>query len=320
MIAEHSRVLVTGASGFVGRELTKELVQQGFDVVGTSRRPGLGMKVVGALGPDTDWRAVLAGCDAVVHLAARVHVMEETALDSLAEFRRENVAGTEALARQAAAQGVKHFVFVSSIKVNGEQTHDIPFRATDAPRPRDPYGISKHEAEQALHRVCEESAMEYTIVRPPLVYGPGVRANFQRLMLAVQKGIPLPLGGITQNSRSLVSVKNLASLIIECLRNPRAANETFLVSDGEDLSTAGLVQAIAVAMDKKPRLLTVPACLFRLLGKLVGKEAIIERLCGSLAVDISRNKVILGWTPRTSVASALRETVARGIGKGTNKK
>ena len=310
MISDKSRVLVTGATGLVGSQLMSALRQQQFDAVGTSRQPGQGLCAVAPLGPDTDWGAALAGCAAVVHLAARVHVMNETASDPLAEFRTANVAGTAALARQAAALGVKHFVFVSSIKVNGEHTLDRPFTAADIPRPQDPYGISKYEAEQAIQQICAQSDMKFTIVRPPLVYGPGVKANFQRLMRAVQGGAPLPLGGITRNRRSLVAVSNLNSLIIACLLNPAASGEVFLVSDGEDMSTAGLVRAIAQAIQKKPVLLPVPVSLLRLAGRLAGKAAAVERLCGSLAVDISKNRDVLGWVPAISIAQALRETVA----------
>lgn len=315
MISSTSRVLVTGATGFVGRQLMAALKQQGFDVIGTSRQPGAGLCVVAPLGPDTDWTAALAGCDAVVHLAARVHVMNETAADPLAEFRKANVEGTAALARQAAALGVKHFIFVSSIKVNGEQTQDRPFTAADSPQPQDPYGISKYEAEQAIKQICAQSAMTFTTVRPPLIYGPGVKANFQRLMRAVQGGKPLPLGSITHNRRSLVAVGNLNSLIIACLQNPAASGQVFLVSDGEDLSTAGLVRAIAQASEKKPVLLPVPVGLFRLAGKLTGKTAAIERLCGSLAVDISKNRELLGWVPEFSTAQAMREAVAADAGQ-----
>jgi len=261
--------------------------------------------VVGDLGPDTDWSSALEGVDAVVHLAARVHVMDEEAEDPLAEFRRVNVAGTDNLARQAAEAGVKRLVFLSSIKVNGEVTQPgNPFTVEDAPAPQDPYAVSKFEAEEALRRVEKETGLEVVIIRPPLVYGPEVKGNFLRLIQLVQKGYPLPLGRVN-NKRSLVALDNLVDLILTCLDHPGAAGQTFLVSDGEDLSTPELVRKIARAMGKKPRLVPVPLVMLRLAGRITGKSAEVERLVGSLQVDIGHTCETLGWQAVVSVDEAV---------------
>ncbi|HCF2998758.1 TPA: NAD-dependent epimerase/dehydratase family protein, partial [Pseudomonas aeruginosa] len=226
--------------------------------------------------------------------------------DPLAEFRKVNVEGTLNLARQAAAAGVKRFVFVSSIKVNGESTTaDSPFKPDDVPAPSDPYGISKLEAEIGLRQVCEEAGMEYAIVRPVLVYGPGVKANFLNMMKWLDKGIPLPLGAI-KNRRSLVSLTNLMDMLITVASHPAAANQVFLVSDGEDLSTTGLLRRMAAAMGKRANLLPVPESLLKTAALLLGKKSVGQRLCGSLQVDISKNKQLLDWNPPLSVDQGLQ--------------
>lgn len=309
-------ILVTGATGFVGRELMAAVARRGLSVRGAARRaPESTVEgaeyVLGAdLAPDSDWSAALAGVDAVVHAAARVHVMNDTASDPLAVFRRINVAGTVNLARQAAAAGVHRFVFISSIKVNGERNvGGRPFRATDAAAPIDPYGISKHDAEEALHRVASETGLEVVIIRPPLVYGPGVKANFAALVRAVARGIPLPLGAV-QNERSLIGLDNLVDFVITCITHPAAANEVFLVSDGEDLTTPDLIRRIGAALGRPARLISVPRWMLITGAAVIGKRDVARRLLDSLRMDSSKARTLLGWTPPVSVDEGLRRAVA----------
>jgi len=265
---------------------------------------------VDALGPDTDWQAAVANIDVVVHTAARVHVMAETASNPLTEFRKTNVEGTLNLARQAAASGVKRFIFVSSIKVNGEMTAPgHPFTADQEPAPIDPYGISKMEAEQGLAVIGNETNMEIVIIRPVLVYGPGVKANFLNMMTWLKRGMPLPLGAI-HNRRSLVALDNLVDLIVKTLDHPAAANQTFLVSDGEDLSTTDLLRRLGTALGKPPLLIPLPAWMLHSAASLVGKSNISQRLCGSLQVDIKKNHKLLNWTPPLQVDQALQKVAA----------
>jgi nucleoside-diphosphate-sugar epimerase len=249
---------------------------------------------------------VLPEIDAIVHLAARVHVMHDKETNRLKEFRRINSAGTECLARQAAKAGVRRFVYVSSVKVNGERTFETPFRELDEPRPEDAYALSKWEAEQALQRVSDETGLEIVIVRPPLVYGPGVKGNFLSLLRLVKSGVPLPLASVN-NRRSFVSLDNLIALIVTCLEHPRAAGEVFLAADGEDLSTPELIRCIARSMGKTDRLFRFPAALLQAASRVVGKKAVWERLCGSLAVDASKAKKVLGWEPVSSVDEAMNK-------------
>jgi len=301
-------ILVTGATGFVGQALCAGLRARGLPYRAASRRAAEGCVAVGALDAHTDWSAALHGVDRVVHLAARVHVMDEQAADPLAEFRRTNTMATERLARQAAAAGVRRFVFLSSIKVNGEGTPaGRPFTADDTPAPQDPYGVSKLEAEQALQRVAAETGMEFCILRPPLVYGPGVRANFRSMMRWVARGVPLPLGAV-QNSRSLVALDNLVDLIITCLDHPGAANQVLLAGDGEDLSTPQLLRRVAAALNTRARLFAVPPGLLQFLAGLAGKRSVVDRLCGSLQLDIGKTRRMLQWTPPVSIDTALRRT------------
>jgi nucleoside-diphosphate-sugar epimerase len=262
------------------------------------------------LGPDANWTPLLDGVDTVIHTAARVHVMQDRAADPLTEFRRSNTEGTLRLAQQAVEAGVQRFVFVSSIKVNGESTVEgHPFVASEASMPGDPYGISKYEAEAGLKKLADASGLEVVIVRPPLVYGPGVRANFLSMMRWISRGVPLPLGAV-HNRRSLVALDNLVDLLTVCARHPAAVNETFLVSDGEDLSTTDLLRRIGRAMDKPVRLIPVPASVLELGGTLVGRGDVSRRLCGSLQIDLSETRRILAWQPVIGVDSALRKTVA----------
>jgi nucleoside-diphosphate-sugar epimerase len=307
------KVLVTGASGFVGARLFKQLGYSGiYQVVGAVRtKSGLGMPDIytcGDLGPDTSWLAVLQSVNVVVHCAARVHVMNDALFDPLTEFRKVNVEGTLNLARQAAAAGVKRFIFLSSIKVNGEGTAlGNLYKADDVPAPVDSYGISKLEAEQELQVLAAATGMEVVIIRPVLVYGSGVKANFLSIMRWLNKGVPLPFGAI-HNQRSLVALDNLVDLIGTCIDHAAAANQTFLVSDGDDLSTTELLRRMGVALGKPARLLPVRSRLLEVGATLIGKQALAQRLCGSLQVDISKTRELLNWTPLVSVDEALRKS------------
>ena len=307
------KVLVTGASGFVGSALCAYLIAKGHAVRGAVRRtsdkplPGVDVRVVSDLSADTNWSEALAGINVVVHCAARVHIMNEASVDPLAAFRETNVKGTACLVKQVVDKGVRRFVYISSVKVNGEVTEGNPFRADDTPAPKDSYGISKWEAEQALRGIADETNLEIVIIRPPLIYGPGVSANFLRLMQGVMLGVPLPLGAIN-NSRSLVALENLVDLIETCLDHPEAVDQTFLVSDGEDLSLKSLLQRTAVALGKSVRLIPIPVSVLGVMLRLLGRADFAQRLCGSLQVDISKTRDCLGWSPPVSVDDALRKT------------
>jgi UDP-glucose 4-epimerase len=304
------RILVTGASGFVGGALCVVLTRAGYDVVFSVRdaRGMLNERVVGEIGPDTDWHEALHGVQAVVHLAARVHVMRDAATDPLAAFRAVNTDGTLNLAHQAAAAGVRRFIFVSSIKVNGEG-RVLPYTESDPSTPQDAYAISKWEAEQGLREIELETGMEVVILRPPLVYGPGVGANFLRLMCTVGKGWPLPFGRV-KNRRSLLYLGNFTDAIRLCLEHPAAAGKMFLLSDGEDVSSVDLVRCLARAMNRPVRLLPVPISLIRAAGALLGRAAEIDRLLGSLVVDSSTIRQSLSWRPPYSLEEGLQQTVA----------
>lgn len=308
--------LITGGGGFVGQSLCAALSMRGSMVRVALRsmhiRTGnYDSVVVGAVNADTDWTEALRGIDTVVHLAARVHVMHDNSIDPLAGFRVVNVAGTLNLASQAAAAGVKRFVFISSVKVNGEFTElGYPFTETDTPNPQDAYGLSKYEAEQGLRHIAVESDMEVVVIRPPLVYGPGVKANFASLMRAVQRGWPLPLGAI-HNQRSLVALDNLVNFIITCISHLQAANQTFLVSDGQDMSTTELIRGMAQAAGVSARLPPVPVCALRAAGTLLGKGDAVQRLCGNLQIDISKARNLLGWNPPVSVEDGLKSAMGR---------
>lgn len=309
-------IVVTGGNGFVGRRVAARIAAEGLENVRTTTRresgavAGASSIAVGDLGAQTDWTTALRGAQAVIHCAARVHVMRESAADPLAEFRRANVDGTIALAEQAARAGVERLVFVSSIKVNGEGTlPGAPFRAQDPPNPVDPYGVSKREAEVALRQLAATTGMAVTIVRPPLVYGPGVKGNLLALMRVLARGVPLPLGGV-HNRRSLVALDNLADLLVRCTRHPGALNQTFLAGDDEDLSTTELLQRLSRALGRPARLVAVPEWLIRFAGNATGKSAAIHRLLGSLQVDVSATRRQLDWTPPITVDDGLRQTAA----------
>jgi len=303
-------ILVTGANGFVGTALCSRLVEQGGRIRSVSRVTAPGCVPIGTMDAATDWSAALQDVDSIVHLAARVHVMRDTETEPLAAFRKANVEATVNLARQAAQRGVRRFAFVSSIKVNGESTREgVPFTADDMPAPVDPYGVSKREAEDALLQLGHETGMEIVVIRPPLVYGPGVKANFQAMMRWLRRGVPLPLGAI-RNRRTLVGIDNLVDLTVTCLEHPGAANQIFLAGDGEDLSTTDLLRRLAKALDVSARLVPVPAWMLESGAALLGKRAVAQRLCGNLQVDISKAQRLLGWTPPVSVDEGLRRTAA----------
>lgn len=286
-------VRVTGASGFVGSALCTELAARGVAVTKAAR----GVAITAD-----------AGSDVIIHLAARVHVMGETSADALPLYRAANTVATLDLARQAAAAGVRRFIFVSTVKVNGEGG-SAAYRESDTPALTDPYAISKWEAEQGLREIAAQTGMEVVIVRPPLVYGPGVRANFRSMMRWLARGVPLPLGAI-YNRRSLVALDNLVDFLIVCATHPAAANQTFLVSDGEDLSTSELLRRLASALGRPARLLPVPAALLTAAASLLGKGDVARRVCGSLCVDIGKARSVLGWSPPLAVDEALRRNAA----------
>lgn len=307
-----SKVLVTGSNGFIAQSLIPYLGDKDHDIVYTYRQ--LPEKIssalqqhfaVGNIDAQTQWQSALNGVDVVVHLAARVHVMQETNADPLSAFRAVNTEGTVNLAQQAVQSGVKRFVYLSSIKVNGEQTTHQAFSADDKANPQDPYAISKYEAEQQLLALGKESGLEVVIIRPPLVYGHGVKGNFARLIKLVQKSIPLPLAQI-DNARSLVSIENLNSFIQLCLIHPGAAGEVFLVSDGQDLSSSELFALIADALGKKSRLFYLPKGFIQFITHLLQRDSEFERLFGSLQVDITKNKQLLNWEPEISVEKGIK--------------
>lgn len=306
-------VAVTGANGFVGQAMCADLRLRGLYVRGATRSryglpSGVGYSIIGAINGDTNWEDTLTGIDVVIHLAARVHVMQDDSADPLAEFRKVNVAGSENLARQAAQAGVKRLVYVSSIKVNGEETQGgDKFSELDAPLPQDPYGVSKWEAEQALHRVALETGLEIVIVRPPLVYGAGVKGNFAQMLKVLARGFPLPLASVA-NLRSLVYVGNLADALIVCATHPLAAGQTYLVSDGEDISTSDLLRQLGAAMGHSARLFACPVTLLKLAGRLTGRADQIERLTGSLQIDSGKIRRELGWTPPYTLSQGLQLT------------
>jgi nucleoside-diphosphate-sugar epimerase len=308
-------ILVTGATGFVGKAVVQRLLAEDElqRVAVAVRRADhqwphrVLQYVAGNIEDCTDWSYALNDVSAIVHCAARVHVMADKVANPLNEFRRVNVQGTLNLARQAAAAGLRRFVFVSSIKVNGEATQPgKPFTANDTSAPLDAYGISKMEAEQGLLALSAQTDMEVVIIRPPLVYGPGVKANFFAMMCWLRRGVPLPLGAI-HNQRSLVALDNLVDLIMISLTHPAAANQTFLASDDEDVSTTELLRRMGKAMDCPVRLLSVPSSCLKLAASIVGKRDVAQRLCGSLQVDIEKTRRLLGWRPILTLDQGLKK-------------
>ena len=301
-------ILVTGANGFVGHALTKQLRDQQYNVISAVRR-SCGIPNETIIADDLSWNIALMNQDVVIHTVARAHVMNETKANALAAYRDVNVDGTKKLAEQAAASGVKRFIFLSSVKVNGERTiARTPFTYEDNACPEDAYGISKWEAEQALYEVSARTGLEVVIIRPPLVYGPGVKGNFYSMLKWLSGGIPLPLGTI-DNMRSLIGIDNLVDIIITCIDHPAAANQTFLVSDDEDLSTTDLLHRLGKALHKPARLVPVPTSVLEVAAQLVGKKAVAQRLLGNLQVDISKAREVLDWSPLVSVDEGLQKTV-----------
>lgn len=315
-------ILLTGSSGFVGGAVLEAVQKRGMPVRTVCRSPEQakcfsdgesGAVVISTLGADTDWSAALSGIDVVLHCAARVHVMQDSAIDPLAEFRKVNVDATVNLARQAAQAGVRRFVFVSSIGVNGNATDGIPFGVTDTLAPHSGYAISKAGAELGLRQLAIETGMEVTIVRPPLVYGPNAPGNMRSMMQALRKRLPLPLGCVTKNRRSLVALDNLVDLLLTCIDHPAAANQTFLVSDGEDISTVDLLRRLGAAMGYPARLVPVPTPVLWAGAYLLGKRDMAQQLLGSLQVDIEHTRHTLGWTPPVSVDEGLRRAAGKRL-------
>jgi nucleoside-diphosphate-sugar epimerase len=306
-----TKVLITGFSGFVGSHLLDDL-KNDFQIklVGRNKPSGEYDFLQASIDHSTDFSPILQDVDVVIHVAARAHIMNDTATDPLDAFRAVNVRGTLNLAHQSAQSGVKRFIYISSIKVNGEQTPlDKPFSFSDQRMPEDAYGLSKSEAEEQLETLCEQTSMEYVFIRPPLVYGKGVKANFSALMKLAGKKLPLPFGAMKANKRSLVSVYNLVDLIKVCIEHPHAANQTFLLSDGEDLSTTAMVKLMAEVQGIKPLLIPLPVWSLKLLGKLTGKSDMISRLTDSLRVDITHTQETLNWTPPFSVREGFAKCI-----------
>lgn len=309
MAIKRQRILLTGATGFVGSAIQQHiLADQLYDLTIAVRREVEQSAAVRAvqvadLTAHTDWTDALQDCAVVIHAAARAHVMRDEVADPLAEYRRVNVAGTLNLARQAATAGIKRFVFLSSIGVNGNLNTE-PFTESDIPNPAELYAQSKWEAEQGLWKIAKETGLEIVILRPPLVYGTNAPGNFGSLVRWVDKGILLPLGAVN-NKRSLVALDNLVDLIVTCIEHPAAANQVFLAGDGEDLSTSELLRGVAQAMGRSSRLLPIPASLLQIGATLLGKKAIAQRLLGSLQVDITKTREVLDWQPPLTVEQGL---------------
>ncbi len=308
-------ILITGASGFVGNALRSKFQNSGISYITALRRFCNNQNefkniVIGEISSQTNWKSALDNVKCVIHLAARVHVMKEISLSPLAEFRRINVEGTRNLAQQAVEAGVKRFIYLSSIKVNGESTPpNTYFSSNDSVNPQDPYGISKWEAEQALHQISAGTGLEVVIIRPPLIYGPNSKGNFASMLKWLRRGVPLPFGNIN-NQRSLVSLENLCDLILQCTVHPAAAGQTFMVSDNDDLSTTELLTRTASAMGIKPNLFNVPQKLLELSTTLLGQSDLSQRLFGSLQVDISKTRDMLNWKPLISVDEGLKRAVS----------
>lgn len=306
-------VLVTGASGFIGRAFCALLKDAGenaryaYRYIPEPSSRGLDYIVIGDIGPNTDWTDALRDIKTVVHLAGRAHVIKDVNADSLAVFRSVNVDGTKHLARAAADNGVKRFIYLSSVKVYGEGS-PAPYTEQDLPKPKTPYGISKWEAEQALHEVAVDTGLEVVIIRAPLVYGPKAKANFLHLIRLVESGVPLPFAGI-YNRRSMIYIGNLLSAIFKCMTHPKAASETFSVSDGQDISTPDLVRMISFEMGKSPALFPLPVIFLKTLGSLMGRKEDIDKLITSSFVDISKIQIKINWHPTFTVEEGIKETI-----------
>lgn len=297
---------VTGASGFVGKPLCDFLEASGERVDRLVRKAkSESEKGIGDIGPESQWASVLSGCAGIIHLAARVHLMQDPSVDPLFEYRKVNTAGTLELAKQAAEQGVRRFIFISSVKVNGESGFFSPF---DSPAPSDPYSISKLEAEEGLKKISQKTGMELVVLRPPLIYGPGVRANFYKLIKAVDRGLPLPLGGI-KNRRSLIFLRNLLDAIKTVMYQPQAAGKTYLLSDNEVVSTSDLIRLISKALGRKTKLLNISPKLIEVVARLVRRDKMAERLLSNLEIDSSYFKKEMNWVPPYTLVQGIAETV-----------
>jgi nucleoside-diphosphate-sugar epimerase len=320
-ISKMPKILLTGGTGFVGRPLLDALVNAKYPVINVTRTsaasalPGVQNCVIPSLSGENNWCVPLRGVEVVIHSAGRAHIMNETHSNPLQAFREVNVNATLNLARQAAEAGVKRFIFISSVKVNGEQTEgNRAFKPSDVPAPLDDYGVSKLEAEQALMTLAGKTSMKVVIIRPVLVYGPGVKANFEKMLAAVNKGLPLPFRTI-KNCRSLVFIDNLIDLICLCIHHPEAENRVFMVSDGEDLSIGQIMEKLAVAMNRKSRIFAFPQSFLGLVASIVGKKVFFQRLCGSLQVDITDTRELLGWVPPVSIDEAFAITARHYLEK-----
>lgn len=312
------KILITGANGFVGRAVSQELLAQGFEVLCAARKSfvlkGAETITISSL-EEMDWSSYLIGVDCIIHTAARAHFFNETGRDPYQEYHKVNILGTLKLAQQAAQQGVRRFIFISSIAVNGNRS-TRPFLETDQPKPEKPYAITKLEAEQGLLELSRKTGLEIVIIRPPLVYGPGAPGNFRSLLRGVLNNIPLPLGAVF-NKRSFLAIDNLVDFIVHCINHPKAANETFLISDGEDVSTTELITTMARALGKTPWLMPVPVGLMKFVAKLLGKGDVSKRLFGNLQIDNSKARELLGWQPVISMEGQLQK-IADGIRNETD--
>ena len=304
-------ILITGSTGLIGRSLQSGLSDNALDFRAAVRQYVAAgpeeQEVIKSLDEDTDWRKALVGIHVVIHLAAQVHVRPKSSLD-VEVFHEVNVLGTRHLAESAAKAGVRRFIFLSTVKVHGENSGPQPFKESDPLNPQDPYAESKARAEVELRRIGRDSGMEIVILRPPLVYGPGVKANFLSLLNVVSKQLPLPLGGIT-NKRSMIYIGNLVDAIVSCIEHPAAAGETFLVSDGADISTPDLCRSIAAEMGYNARLPALPVQLLTFAGKLLAKSDIVDRLASSLLIDSSHIRQKLAWAPPFTFQEGLHQTV-----------
>jgi len=307
-------ILVTGANGFIGWALCAGLCADARHVRGAVRSPQkaetlpkkVSPVIIKSIGPQTDWSEALTGINTVVHLAARTHVLKDAAADPLAAFREVNLKGTARLAGMAAQSGVRRFIYMSSVKACGENRR-LPYSEDDQPEPQGPYGISKWEAEQALHKIADKTGLEVVVIRPPLVYGPGIKANFLRLFKIIERGVPLPLAGV-ENRRSLIYMENLVEAVLKCILHPKASGETYFVSDGIDFSTPELIRKIAAAMGKPARLFYSPSFLLKAAGTFLCKSGQVDRLTGSLTVDSAKIREELNWKPKYSIDKGLAET------------
>ena len=309
------KVLVTGVNGFIGKTLCPRLIADKYDVIGTVRHkeivPGITGKIqifeTGEIDGQTKWEDALRGCDAVIHLAARVHIMAKGVKIQKKLYERINVDGTTNLVRQSIKNDIKRFVFISTVKVNGEGKNS-PYRDTDIPLPQDYYSESKYNAEEQIKEIANHSTMDYVIIRPTLVYGPYVKANFLNLIRIIDHGFPLPFASIT-NKRGIIYIENLIDAILLCLQHPKAARQTYLISDEQNVSTPQLIRLIAAALKKNPHLFRFPLRILNFTGNLARRRKVTDRICGSLTVDMSKINNELGWRPRFTLEEGLKKTI-----------